>query len=281
MKTDDFEQAYDNIVQLEVKTILLNDGKTSVVKLDFIYYRDTLDTYAYGRIPNFDNAKIGALIIPGSGHNQSEGIALNDSLNYHYGIMDALAFKQANVFTMIKPNEDILAWHNGQGKKLNGNYIWNWQVNHEGSYSVSYLVQSLAWIKWLKTRYKRTIVVGLSQGGAATMLNALQSKPDIAILSSGHSCVGELALGNGHDQLLAVPGYGKLFLLDTLVAKLKVIPTQWLFTWGKKEEGLYRLEAEKGYTANPVDHLDNVVCVFHEGGHEFPKKEIIQFLQQR
>ena len=70
--------------------------------------------------------------------------------------MDAL--RQAGVlqiYTLIKPNEDILAWHDGQGHKVHGNYIWNWHLNRAGSYSVSYLVQSLAFAKWMKSKHKK------------------------------------------------------------------------------------------------------------------------------
>ena len=71
------------------------------------------------------------------------------------------------VYTFIKPNEDFLAWHDGNGKKLSGDFIWNWHLNREGSYSVSYLVQSLAFTKWMKGCFKKTLIAGLSQGGAA------------------------------------------------------------------------------------------------------------------
>jgi hypothetical protein len=35
--------------------------------------------------------------------------------------------------------------------------------------------------------HKRTAVVGLSQGGAASMLVSLQSSPDLTIVAAGHS----------------------------------------------------------------------------------------------
>jgi len=188
---------------------------------------------------------------------------------------------RGGVFTLIKPNEDFLAWHDGKGKKISGDFIWNWHLNREGSYSVSYLVESLAFTKWMQDCFERTLIAGLSQGGAAAMLNALQSKPDRAIVASGLSVINDLAEWSGHNQLIGVPGYAALSMSDHLVDRLKQSPTQWFFSWGKQEMGTYKIEASEQRTADVISHLPNVVTVIHDEGHVFPMQAIRSFLANR
>ena len=185
---------------------------------------------------------------------------------------------RGGILTLIKPNEDFLAWHDGNGKKLSGDFIWNWHLNREGSYSVSYLVQSLAFTKWMQGCFDRTLVAGLSQGGAAAMLNALQSEPDLAIVASGSSVINDLAEWSGHSQLIGVPGYRALSRPEYLVDRLKQSPAQWFFSWGKQEIGTYRIEAEEQRTAEVIRMLPNVTTAVHDEGHVFPVQEIRSFL---
>ena len=131
---------------------------------------------------------------------------------------------------MIKANEDYLAWHDGDGGKLTGEFIWNWHLNREGSYSVSYLVQSLALTKWLKGCSEEVILAGLSQGSAAVMLNALQSYPRAAIVASGVSLITSDTEWSGHNQIISVPGYAELYEEDNLLSALERTPTQWFFS---------------------------------------------------
>jgi len=173
-----------------------------------------------------------------------------------------------------------LAWHDGNGKKLSGDFIWNWHLNRDGSYSVSYLVNSLAFTKWMQGCFDRTLVAGLSQGGAAAMLNALQSKPDQAIVASGYSVINDQVEWAGHDQLIGAPGYDAIVRPEVLVDRLKQSRTQWFFSWGKQDIGTYRIEAEEQRTAQLIRMLPNVTTAFHDKGHSFPVTDIKYFLKK-
>jgi hypothetical protein len=182
------------------------------------------------------------------------------------------------IFTLIKPNEDFLAWHDGTGRKMTGDFIWNWHLNRYGSYSVSYIVQSLAITKWLKQCAGAVILAGLSQGGAAVMLNAFQSHPHAAIVASGASLITSDAEWSGDSQIIAVPGYAELYEEDNLFLALERTPTQWFFSWGLRERGTYKIEAVEGKTAQAIDGLTNVEVVTHEEGHVFPVEDIKDWL---
>lgn len=275
-----FEAAFENMQVLGADQISRPQGAVPVVRVRFSYQNRPYEAFAYGCLPTKDRHDNASLIIPGSGLNQSLGIATRDKANYHYGIWDALSTQGGAIYTLIKPNEDFLAWHNGHGRKLSGDFIWNWHLNRGGSYSVSYLVESLAMTKYLQDCFDEVILVGLSQGGAAVMLNALQSKPKAAIVASGHH-LDNGTEWSGPNQLVGVPGYSALFGPLHLVDSLRSSPTEWLFTWGRNETGTYRIEAEERLMAGALEGLSNVSHAIHDGGHVFPVERIREWLVTR
>jgi len=171
-----------------------------------------------------------------------------------------------------------LAWHDGNGRKLGNDFMISWHLNRESSYLVSYLVQSLAFTKWMQGCFSKTLVAGLSQAGAAALLNALQSKPNQAIVAAGHSVITDQAEWSGHNQLIGVPGYAEISRPEVLVDRLRQSPTRWFFSWGKQEIGTYRIESEEQLTAKVISHLPKVTTVFHDEGHVYPVQEIRSFL---
>ena len=282
---ESFDHAYDSITILNSETLYRPREEPQVLKVSFIYQSKQYEVFAYATKLKQKNspetASTAALIIPGSGINQSLGIALTDQRNYHYGIQEALHGSVEYMYTLIKPNEDFLAWHNGKGKKLGGNCIWNWHLNRNGSYSISYIVQSLAFVKWMKKHYKHTVVAGLSQGGTATLINAIQSQPSIAVVSSGISLIMNDVEIAGHDQIIGIPGYSDYFKADSLIAKLSKTSntTRWLFTWGKLETDVYLMDAQNNITASKLNSLENILAVTHDGAHIFPVDVIVAFLK--
>lgn len=274
----DFNDAYKKIILLGTDSLTLDSGKTKILRVRFVLSGREYNAYAYGSgRSNCGQGKTAALIIPGSGLNQSQGIYNRDPKNYHNGIMDALEKRADDLFVFIKPNEDALAFHNGK-KKLNNIFIVNYHLNRGSSYSASYIVQSLAIAKYLKSCYYKTIIAGLSQGGTAALLNALQSEPDIAIVASGYSVISEKAEGSGFDQII-IPGlYARWIERTKLVSAISKTRTHFLFTWGKQETGEYRIEAEEQRSCKILMGLPNVRCAIHNGGHIFPVEEIGAYL---
>ena len=223
------------------------------------------------------SASSAALIIPGSGNNQSLPIYKNDISNYHYGIIEALNSID-KVLVQIKPNRDARAWHNGAGMRVNGDLVYNWQLIMGGSYSVSYLIEALALMKYLNECNERTIVAGLSQGGAAALLVALQSSPSQAIISSGYSVLSKKIHWAGFNQLMGVPGLEIYANPEMLINSLKNSATRYLFTLGRAENMYYREDAHNLHTASLLYDVPNAVVISHDGGHVFPVNEIRDFL---
>ena len=274
---DNFFSAYEKLEILEAGTLTLDRGATSAVKIKYTLAGNEYNAHAY-LIDNSasTNAETAVLIIPGSGHNQASRIYKNDPKNYHYGIVDALggAFRG---YILIKPNEDCLAIHNGHAK-LNKNFFVNWHLDHEASYSAHYIANSLAISKYLQTRYDSIVVAGLSQGGAAALLNSLQSQPDAAIIASGFSIINKKVKWSGHNQII-IPGLQKVLSFDEIRSTIKAQRTRYLFTWGKQETGTYKVEADQRLSCQYLSGLKNVTCRIHDEGHVFPVDMIKEFLQ--
>jgi hypothetical protein len=217
-----------------------------------------------------------ALIIPGSGQNQSTAIAERTLGNYHGDIVGAL-LPRCDVYVFIKPNEDILAIHNGEAK-LSYKFIINELINSGSSYSVVYLIQALATMKYLKSVYDQTVVIGLSQGGKASLLVSMQSDPTLAVIASGYTALP--TWGAGFGQIL-IPGVNETFLdPDVVASRLAAQETRYLFCYGRDEVGAYKIEAEEQYVCRKLSSLENVECVVHEGGHEFPLGVIQDFVDR-
>lgn len=279
----DFENAFNNLIVLNVQQDSIPLPAESILIIQFSYQGKEYKSYAYGKMPdNCGQASSAALIIPGTGSNESISIALNDPKSYHFGIIDAINHStNADIFVLIKPNDDIRTWHDGKGHRIDGSFIYNWHLNRGGSYSLSYLLESLALTKWINSCYKTTILAGLSQGGAATLINAKQSNPDIAIVSSGVSILNSKAEWSGAGtQLHAVLELSKLSDKEYLVKTLESSMTKWFFSWGKNEIGTYKIEAEDSLTANAIKHLSNVTVSIHNEGHVFPYYDIVDFLSR-
>jgi len=272
--------AYARLAILESSRLLLDEGKTPVLKVKYRLRGRVYEAHAYGQAADPCKGRgTASLIIPGSGTNQSSAIFEGASDNYHHGILEALREDGGDVFVLVKPNEDILAFHNG-AKKLDYSFIINSHLNRGGSYSASYIVQSLAVAKYLKACYRSLILAGLSQGGAAVLLASLQAKPRAAIVASGYSSLVRKIAWSGFEQIVLPSGlYWGIHDAATLRARIAALPTRYLFSWGKDDSAYYKLEVENEFTCKAFARLRNVHCAAHDGGHVFPVEDIKAFLR--
>lgn len=280
-ETKGFDDASDNIDVIATEQVELEAGALPVVRVTYSYRQEIREAFSYGQMPSLCDGRRGSMVIPGSGDNQASAIYTGDPENYHSGILDALSDSPPDYrYIFIKQNHDFLAWHNGQGKKIAGDYIYTWHLNRGGSYSASYLLDALAFSKWMHGCFQETAILGLSQGGAATLLVSFQAKPTYGVVASGHSILFRMTLPAAANQIVGVPSYHELFREEVLIPKIKKSPTLWMFTWGVKESGVYGFEARGGPTFSTLAGLDNVVAEGHGRGHVFPQADVLKFMKR-
>jgi hypothetical protein len=273
LMVEDFYDAYRKLELVEASPVVLDGGATNVLKLAYKLARREYHTYAYA-IPGH-GARTAAIIIPGSGFNQSFAIYKRDRSNYHFGILEALD-NSIDKFVFIKPNESCAAFHNGKAK-LSDKFIINWLLNNGASYSAHYIASTLAITKYLQSRYDKVIVIGMSEGGQAAVLNSLQSEPDAAIIASGISIIEEKAEWSDHSHII-IPGLSRRISFAAMRSKIQQSKTRYLFTYGRNERGNYRVEAEEGLICKYLSAPQNVECKSHEGAHVFPRDTSREFL---
>lgn len=277
LPADQFFEAYDHLKTIAAARLDLDYGATQVLNVSYELAGTQYDAYAYA-VDGPRSSQAAALIIPGSGLNQSSAIYRNDPANYQFGIIEALG-PSLEKFVLIKPNEDCLAFHDGRSK-LNEKFVVNWLINRGASYSADYITNSLAITKYLREHYDKVAVAGLSQGGGAVLLNSLQSHPDVAIVASGFSVINDHVSGAGHDQII-IPGLRLKLGVEQVRSRMRELPTMFLFTYGKGEKGNYKIEAHERPTCEYLSALQNVECEIHDYGHIFPKDIIREFLSRK
>lgn len=91
MHLEGFETSYDDLELVGAGQVSRPAGAQPVVRVVFRYQGRKYEAFAYGTVPTgCAGTGRASLIIPGSGLNQSLGIAKGDPANYHHGILDAL-----------------------------------------------------------------------------------------------------------------------------------------------------------------------------------------------
>ncbi len=221
------------------------------------------------------NKEVGILIIPGSGTNQSSAIYYDIGNNYQKSI-DNLVKEYGDAIILVKPNEDFLAIHNGKNKISEVSYV-NYLLNVGSSYSYYYLVQSMAIMKYIKSNYDQSVVCGLSQGGVAALLNALQSSPDKAVIASGFSTLKDFPYRSGLDQIV-IPDHKSIYNSRDIKEMIRNSSTQFLFTWGLEEKTIHGSDAKQMISAKLFAGLSNVVTFSHPGGHSYFEPAIVDFI---
>ncbi len=268
---EEFFSAYDQL------RLTGEERKQETFRVDYQVADRQYSAFAYRRdaVGAGPPAVCAALVIPGSGKNQSTPIFQKDTENYHGDILEVFE-PRCDSFVLVKPNEDFLAIHDGK-RKLDYDFILRYLLNKGGSYSAHYLVNGLALTKYLKENYEEVYVVGLSQGGEAALLNALQSQPAAVVVASGFSLLSEQIDWAGFNQII-LPGLRRHYTNDRIFDSIKKSKTRFLFTYGKSEIGTYRVEAEERLVCNQFGPLNNVECTIHPAGHGFDKELVRQFI---
>lgn len=274
-----FATAYKNLRVVDAATLRVGNSRVLRVGYELAGRRYTAFAYFAAGKPTAYRGAGATLVIPSSGENVSSGMLQEDSSVPGHRALRAFSRSGDDLYIFIKPNEDILAFHNGR-EKLNELAITNYHLNRGGSYSVSYLVQSMAITKHLQALYKSVVVAGHSQGGTAALLNALQSEPAAAVVSSGYTMLNNVVEFSAPDQLI-IPTYDfeALFNPHLLAKHLSQSRTRFLFTWGRREEGPYGIDAAERLSCSKLQLAPNVTCLIHQGKHVLPVEQIRGFLQ--
>jgi esterase/lipase len=186
------------------------------------------------------------------------------------------------VYVYVKPNNDFLAIHH-QGKVLNGKDALFSQLlmMGGGNYSTRYLVGAIALAKHLKGKYKKLVIAGLSQGGNAALMISLQVEPDVAIIASGFSVLNSGPVYIAGINQIVIPGFLDVYTPEYIANVIGKQSTQYLFSFGEAEAGIYGYESIEKMTEKSFDKIKNIQFVYHPDAHVFPTEAIVSFLKKQ
>lgn len=271
---DSIEFAYKNI------KIESSSREENIIEISYTYKgrKDTVFAFIKTAIKQTSN-NLGVFVVPGSGINQSSEINYynNTEINYQSNIDDICSY-YGDVFILVKPNEDFLAIHNG-GKKIGELSYVNYLINVGSSYSAYYFIQSLVLSKYIKNKYEMMYITGLSQGGYVALLNSLQSNPDKSVIASGFSILFDEPYQSGPNQFI-LPGLSNFFNNEQIKNNIMSSNTDYLFTYGKQEYGIYGREANEFLTKDYFSELENVTVNSHNGKHVYDSISTVRFLNK-
>jgi len=140
------------------------------------------------------------------------------------------------------------------------------------------MIQGIALSKFIKQKYNKFYVAGLSQGGLAALINSLQSSPDKAVIASGFSVLMSNPYRSGHNQLI-IPNYRRAYSPSEVKSQIIESETQFLFTWGEEEGGLYGKDVKNKLTAQFFNGMKNVQTYIHPEGHVYYEPAITAFFE--
>lgn len=165
-------------------------------QLNFSLNNKNSSAYFYKVDTGMKNTAI--FVIPGTGNNQSSQILSNVPANYHnyynsiyFGLPES-CLKHGDMYMYIKPNEDIRAIRYGNFKLSEPN-LYPVLTNRGTSYTSNLFIECFAIVKYLKTKYRKVIIYGLSQGGTTSMITAVETDPDASLVCSGYSTTWDTA----------------------------------------------------------------------------------------
>jgi pimeloyl-ACP methyl ester carboxylesterase len=261
----------DDILEVGEAYTLGRGSGNPILVVEFTICGHERKAYALGQETTLNSA---VLMIPGTGENQSSEIYFASKENYHCCLLPLL--RDHDTYVQILPNQDQRAWHNGRGSKISWNYILRWQINNGGSYSASYMAETIALKKYLSSQNDSVALVGLSQGGNAALIAASISAPDALVVASGYS-IGQIQTEFADEFQITLPGVSLLLSPESINNQL-VFPT--LFSFGLLETGLYGREATSRETCDFFYENPFVECAVHSRGHVYPDEMVVNFLDR-
>lgn len=226
------------------------------------------------------------VIVTGTGDNQLTRMSvspndyhnLNCEVRYHLKSL-------GDVFIPGLANEDNRAIHFNK-KKLGRYYpsmpsfLHNYLNNIQHSMGINRVIELVAWIKYLKTKYNRVYVLGLSSGGTEALWASLLSEPKATMVSSGYSVLFDtdsvFQTINGYFY----GNYMNYFVKDTVKKYINQSNTHYFFTQAFGDIAILQQDSAGNFTKSFYNGSSKVNFVSNYYHHAFPPCGLIDtFLQ--
>jgi hypothetical protein len=117
--------------------------------------------------------------------------------------------------------------------------------------------------------YRNVFVVGLSQGGFASLFAAIAAQPTAAVVASGYSVLFEELFYGALNQPIA-PDLRKFYGKDQILKSITKGKTRYLFSWEESENLIYGYESESLESFRILEKTGKAEYYNKNRGHTFP-----------
>lgn len=254
------------------------DDKASEVKGSFTLNDKTGYWYAYYKKSIVDTTTA-IVILPGSGYHESFQVANENPIDYHnYGcIIKNKCLDYGDVYITVKINEDFRSiWKDTSDNhynKLDYDVLGPYSDYMGKNWAANLYIELLGQLKYLQTKYKRVLLLGLSNGGFPALVCGLEANIDGINCASGLSTSSYTGFPVPNNEN---PYFGNLFSyysLEHLSDMIHHTGTTILFSYGSAD---CCTNAFEHTTHSLQDTLNNPVPAcnteffYNFSGHTFP-----------
>jgi hypothetical protein len=269
-----YEIAHNNIP--------LFGNKNPFVKLKFNL--NNKSAYSYALLDSSSKAvynnDCAFVLISGTGTNQIKTIL--DGNGYHdlNCYVRNLLKPKGDVFIMSMPNEDHRAIYFNRKKasslpSFTPPYLISYLNAANKSLGLNRLIETIAFIKFLKTQYKKVVVLGLSTGGKVALWATMLSEPDASLIASGYSILVD---NDYNSQIINSMSYGNYLLVydqDSTKSRISQLHTQILFTQAQNDNAVTQYDIDNKITENFLSSTGNTSFFSNMVNHAFPPCPVI------
>ncbi len=258
-------------------------------KLDFVYGGISSSTYSFF-VNGLNDTNTAFLVMPGSGSFQSLFIAEGNSDNYHNQscIVKEMLRQKGDVYVYVRPNEEFRSiWINRYGTgyypKLDYDVLDPYTKFHGIDWQDNLFSEINVWVHYLKKKYKRVVIMGLSAGGWPPLFSSLQLKPDACIIASGFSAASYQNFIVTNNENTVLDGVLGVYTMDSLRTIVRHSNTEYLFSYGDQEVdgNLYEYQSHALQDSlQTPSQASNINFSYFSGVHTFHCPSIDTFLDR-
>jgi hypothetical protein len=249
---------------------------TEFVEMTSSYSFNNKTSHWYGFYKkSWGDTNVAFLVIPGSGVHESIKIASGDIGNYHNmnGKVREKCLKYGDFYVYSKQNENFNSiWKNVNGvyQRLDYDYLTPYTDFNGNHWAANMYIDIVAAVKQLKKKYKKVIVMGLSNGGFPALICGLQGGADGINCAAGISSFSYNGFVTPTNDNPYFSNLLNIYTFDSIKGLLNQKKSEVLFSYGSGDGGGNWFEHYSHALEDTFVNQCNATFYYDFAGHTFP-----------
>lgn len=224
---------------------------------------------------SWGDTNVAFLVIPGSGVHESIKIASGDTDDYHNmnGKVREKCLKYGDFYVYSKQNENFNSiWGRVDTvyKRLDYDYLTPYTDFNGNHWAANMYIDIVAAVKQLKKKYKKVIVMGLSNGGFPALIGGLQGGADGINCAAGISSFSYNGFVVPNNDNPYFSNLLNVYTFDSIKGLLNKKKSEVLFSYGAGDDGGNWFEHYNHALEDTFANQCNARFYYDFEGHTFP-----------